>query len=549
MTIKKKLLSFIMIIFLTFVSVTGIYFDTCAYANSLTDYGDLFSTFVQLVGANDDVPINVLDSLIFDAICPYDAGFLVRTVDRANYDLTKKVIANYLNEKYSNQDKTKDNLTQSDINEYARDLNQNVTYTDNSTTYNDNSRDMINLAINTFVDANKYYVGYSLDMQYYPVPDYFKDFISSKQGANYVFCRDVYNGTANGLRYEIYVVSKDVFDISFVYYNSDYNVNGQYNQICASIFDNLTFQGVSILNNSNVQVYNVVCNSTASGYGQINDGGLSTRNIRFVSFLDNSFDYRYDDFPFGSRTNQNGCILISNERIESYPIFGTYELFTSAQRGKMPYYYNNNVYTDFSSSVGDYTVNTDNRNYVTYGDVTTYIDDHHTETGEYPSIPEINVWIESQPSPTPLPTPTPNPDNPSGGGGSGSFVNNNNPSITNNPTFNNNPNINVTLFPSVSGNTVSGNGAGSEGGIGSIFGWLGDLGQVIGDLIKNLGEAIKNIVIGISDLITSIVTDLPTMFFDFVGAFFGWMPPEWSTLLSLSLAAMLIFGIIKIFRG
>lgn len=219
--------------------------------------------------------------------------------------------------------------------------------------------------------------------------------------------------------------------------------------------------------------------------------------------------------------------------------------------GQSPYYINNSIYNDYSNSTGDYTLSYDNSNKVTYGDIQNYVDNSYTENGTYPTPTEINIYIEDSNPIIPNPTPTPGP----GGGGSGeggqggqggsANATANNEGI--NITINNNHSLN--FGGTLSGNSVSGNGTGSSGGIGSIFGWLGDLGQVLGDLIKNLGEALKNVLKGISDLITSIVTDLPTMFFDFIGAFFGWMPPEWSSLLSLSLAAMLIFGIIKIFRG
>lgn len=540
MTIKKKILSFIMIIFITFVSVTGIYFDACAYANSLTDYGGLFSTFVQLVGANDDVPINVLDSLLFDYVCPYDAGFIVRTVDRVNYDLTKKVIANYLNNKYSNQDKTKDNITQSDINEFSRDFNQNITYNDNSTTYNDNSRSMVNLAIDSFKEDNKYYVAYSIDLSLYSKTYWWTadlENIISQYGDEYYIFGGATGGNAS--KWVYYLVDKNKFAPVWRA-NIGSGLTARY---AVDFYNTKTFDRTAP--DGGFYYFERNYNGTIGNMTATTPQAVWSGNKYFQCFVNN---YKFISSEYGIPL-QNNYIFVTNGSNEPITIYGTFTLLTTNGRGYTPYYYNNEVYSDFSSSTGDYTVNTDNRNYVTYGDVTTYIDDHHTETGSYPSISDINIWIDEQPKPTPNPTPTPNPDNPSGGGGSGSFVNNNNPSITNNPTFNNNPNINVTLFPSVSGNTVSGNGTGSEGGIGSIFGWLGDLGQVIGDLIKNLGEAIKNIVIGISDLITSIVTDLPTMFFDFIGAFFGWMPPEWTSLLSLSLAAMLIFGIIKIFRG
>ena len=165
MTIKKKILSLIMLNVLCFTTITSVYFNASVCANSLTDYGSIFSTFTRLVGANEDVPINVLDSLVFDAICPRDTGFIPRATERINYELTKKCIAAYLNHKYSNQDKTKDNITQSDINEFSQDLSQNISYSNNSTTYNDNSKSMVNLCINQNITDSGYLYGYAYDLQ------------------------------------------------------------------------------------------------------------------------------------------------------------------------------------------------------------------------------------------------------------------------------------------------------------------------------------------------------------------------------------------------
>lgn len=403
-----------------------------------------------------------------------------------------------------------------------------------------------------FIDQNKYYVGYSLDLQYYPVPDYFKDFIKLKQDTNYLFARDAYNGSGNGLRYEIYVVPKDLIEFGFVYFDGYYNENGQNHQICTNAYDALTFQSFGLLNNSNVEVYNVSCGPSSSGYGQVNNGGFSSRNIHFLSFLDNVYDLRYVDFNFGSRSNQNGCIRISCEKIYSEIIFGSYGLFTSNQRGKCPYYINESVYYDWRQSRGDYVVTNDNSNHVSYGDVNTFIDDHHSEIGTYPGIPEIYKWIEDQPIRT-IPTPTPGPGGESSGSGtSGSggtaTATANNEGV--NVTINNNHTIN---FPdwfrsdTVSGNSVSGNSSGEGSGI--SFGFLGTLGQTLKSLIENIGKAIVDIITGISSVIAEIVTNIPTVFGDFVGAVLGWLPPELQALISLSVIAMITYGLIKLIRG
>lgn len=225
-------------------------------------------------------------------------------------------------------------------------------------------------------------------------------------------------------------------------------------------------------------------------------------------------------------------------------IFRDLSNLRSWSKGHSPYYFNNQVYRNYSNSVGDYTITNDNSNKVNIGDINTFIDDHHTETGEYPSSSEINVFIDNY-----LPeTPTPNPDNPSGGG---SFVNNNNPSFTNNPTFNNNPNINITLFPSVSdnglnGGTVSGNGG--NGSIGSIFDWIGYLGNVIAALIKNVGEMIVNALQGVVEAVTTILSGIPNILSPIIEFVFGGLPDKVQDLVILGISCIIFVGIIKVLK-
>ena len=233
-------------------------------------------------------------------------------------------------------------------------------------------------------------------------------------------------------------------------------------------------------------------------------GNYNTAYENFY-FMERNYTYRATDFDIPDWTNNWNCLCVSYGHVKEIPIYGTKPLLESSERGTMPYYYNNTVWQDFSSSTGDYTFSPTNINTVTYGDTVSYINDYHDTNNNYPDNSTVNNWIN----------------------------NTNEENITNNGGG--------------SGGDDSGGGSGS--GTDGIFDFLSDLGAVLGNLIKNLGQAITNIIKGISDLVTSIVTDLPTVFFDFIGAIFGWLPDEWVTLLSLSLAAMLIWGIVKVIRG
>lgn len=218
--------------------------------------------------------------------------------------------------------------------------------------------------------------------------------------------------------------------------------------------------------------------------------------------------------------------------------------------GKQPYYFNRSVYNDWRQSTGDYTVTTDNSNHVTYGDIDNHIENIHNETNTYPGVPAIERWIEQQPVPTPIINPGTgdNPGSGTSGSGGAATASANNQGV--NVTVNNNHSIN---FPdwfrsdTVSGNTVSGNSSGDGSGI--SFGFLGSLGQTLKSLIENIGKAIVDIITGISSVIAEIVTNIPTVFGDFVGAVLGWLPPELQALISLSVIAMITYGLIKLIRG
>ena len=537
MTIKKRIISFIILNVLCFITITSLYFNTSVCANSLTDYGSIFSTFTRLVGANEDVPINVLDSLVFDAICPRDAGFMSRVSGRLNYELTKKCIAKYLNNKYSNQDKTKDNITQSDINEFSHDLSQNISYTDQSTTYNNYSKSMVNLCINEFINESGYTYVYTYNAQ--------------------LSITSLSNGTQATAIKNLIEQKQDGFHLAYTYGNGYCYLLGYPERSVVWVksgneaypHDATTWQAITT-------------NQPSGGfqYNMDSSGNTSTQNTygiwreHFTTQNNSTFNMQ----------SGGAAYPVSYGKTRIYKLYDSIDVYKSESLGESKYYINTTTYNNYKNSSGDYIVNNDNSNHATYGDVQTYIDDYHTENNVYPTPTQIEIYIEQVPAPTPTPTPTPTPDNPSGGGsGSSSTVSGGNASATAtanggtasannegiNITINNNHNINLGGGSGLSGNTVSGNGSGSSGGIGGIFDFLSQIGDFLGSLIKNIGNVLADIVTGIGSVVSSLLEVIPTVFNDFLGGVLGWLPPELRALVTLSISAMIIVGLIKLFRG
>lgn len=176
-----------------------------------------------------------------------------------------------------------------------------------------------------------------------------------------------------------------------------------------------------------------------------------------------------------------------------------------------PYYFNNDVYTDFSTSSGDYVIDSSSVNTVSYGDTISYIDSFNTENGYPPTTVQVNLNIEREN--TENKTPSSGGDN---GGDNG-------------------------------GGSGGDNGGGSSGS--NIFDFLSDIGAVLGNLIKNLGNVLTELISGVAEIITGLFEAIPTIFGDFLGALLGWLPEEIRALIILGITAMIIVGIIKVIRG
>lgn len=191
----------------------------------------------------------------------------------------------------------------------------------------------------------------------------------------------------------------------------------------------------------------------------------------------------------------NKHYMISTEPIGYY-------IFSDGYNGDGLPYYTTSDYSTNSTIEGSYNTTQSNvGNTVSYNTINNYFNTTTQSTGTPPSPQDIQIHIENIQN------------NNQGGNGGGSGGN--------------------------------GNGSGET----NIFDFLSDLGAVLGNLIKNLGKALTELIQGISEVITGLVESIPIVFSDFLGAVIGWMPTELRALLSLFISAMVIVGLVKLFKG
>lgn len=431
------------------------------------------------------------------------AGFMFDTALTSNY-LTPSLVYSVLPQ--SVKDTISDSTDESEIlNKTIDMILEGQSVSGNDITNNTNVNTFIKNISNQYVNDNKYYLGYSLDLQYYDLPSDINTFVQENDD-ELVFIKRHYNGY-------------------FVFTDNILNTNNYgfvYNSKGTEVYDTIPYnlntfnrypRGNPGYNNpyeDGVTVYfwqNGVFTHVTHRAGNYN-----TAYENFY-FMERNYTYRATDFDIPDWTNNWNCLCVSYGHVKEIPIYGTKPLLESSERGTMPYYYNNTVWQDFSSSTGDYTFSPTNINTVTYGDTVSYINDYHDTNNNYPDNSTVNNWIN----------------------------NTNEENITNN------------------GGGSGGDDSGSDSPS-DIFGWLKQLGAVLGSLIKGVGEflteivtglvsAINNLLSGISDLIKNITESLPTVFMDFLGTLFSWLPDEWLALFSASIIFMLLWGIIKTIRG
>lgn len=480
-------------------------FGSCAtaYANIMTGIAAFCNLFHSLENGEIENLLDFIDQTF------QNSGLLGVKIPG---DL--QTLEQYIHENYPELEGETSEETQENVSDY---LTSNISVSDNdsSYTFNDNSRDFFLNLSSYYVDLNEYYVLNSFDLSKTSNDAFWsdkthlqaiKDLCQTYQNDYYMFYfgSNLYDGRVQliiGLPKSSYgfcinksglasLIDKDM------YFNAyGVNIDG------SAIYGNPAPTGVKCWGyDSTNHVYNE---------GTWNKVTVSQAPMKFCLPKNNVYlgpaatmgTYWQNDTSNGDYTKYKGKpISVGYQEIILFRSFNT---FADASAGVQPYYYNNQTWSSFSSSTGDYTVDNSNINTVTYGDVVSYVNDYHDTNNNYPDNSQVNTWIET----------TNNNNNGSGGGGSG------------------------------------GNGSGSEDDSTGIFDFLSKIGQVLGNLIKNLGSVLTDLIEGIAETISGLFESIPMIFGDFLGALLGWLPDELQALIILGISAMIIVGLIKVFRG
>ena len=300
-----------------------------------------------------------------------DAGFIVGNLESWQLENTRKFVAKWLNKKYSTN-KTENDVTDQDIIDCYNEYTQNISVTDNGLTYNDNSRRVINSVIETYKEECGFTYVYSLNLQYnlnnFPNGDLYN---ATRQKLNEVqggkFCglsNTIINHNSNW-----YLTVWDISKLGFVYStNGNGNMTGLYE---CDMYDLTSWQRIEGSNRYNYMTqYEYDPNSKTFVVSSVINN-TSTWNYIWVSITNNKsdFTYYYSSDPVG----------LNSDGTHTFKMYRTLADLKAESVGESPYYYNNTVYNNWSTSSGDYTVSVDNSNQVTYGDITSYVNSFNTE--------------------------------------------------------------------------------------------------------------------------------------------------------------------------
>ena len=497
----KKIIVLIITTILLSMTIFTQYMVVPARADILSDAFEANNILSGIVGVNDDASINMFRDVLYKNVL--GTGF-VSDLSRWQLELVRKGIANYLNNKYGTSGKTQDNITQSDINETAKDFIDNTTQTNNEITYNNTSKSIMNYVVNEYMNDSGFWYCYTAEwhdsVTTYPNGTMYNrlaSIIHNAQDTNYCIVR-------SGVNVLWCVTIPKDNDIKFV-------ANGQ---------SNATVNAVMYNGESWQQLNNTTIPDGYHIYKIVNENGtVNTYDGTDWNLVDGYWNYFIvgsmlfnPKIPVANSGNWGGIggsgYYMAYSNTYCYLVYKNLESMKLGQQGEQSYYVSNNWQDYSNSGNSSYTVDSSNSNNITYGDVTNYITNNTTD-GNPPSPTQIQVYIDN--------------NNPSGGGNGGG----------------------------------SGGGNGGGSGLGDV---LGTLGSLIGSLISGIGQfligifqglvnAINSLISLIGDAIGGIVESIPSAFNDFMTSILGWLPPEWTAIISASLLIMVIVGIIKLIRG
>ncbi len=472
----RKIIPYILALVIIFGSIFSCYYTAFAAPNFVPGPLDMLNETIKVIDdPNMSVPQKIMEIISIGTLgfCPGSPPNLPTLEEYMNQQISEDTGIN------------KDDLTEDDRKDW---FNNNVFIdVDNKsirTTNNFNT--VIKNVAQDYIDSNKVYYGYSLDMQYYDMAESGwgswtrndKNFIETYQGSHYCFIWYVNQSGGRLHRYRLAVPKNKA---SFVM-----NSNPNY---ATPVFATANIPGYGFIPYSNLTFENKFSEGCVyeDDYGSVYYNPF-TNSIGNLNCRADKVNYRESEFKrVGNSSSAPLFCTLGN--IEEIMIYGSYGLFTSSQRGMPPYVITNN-WNNFVNNEGDYTLNIDNSNHTSYEDLRTWIEQYFTDHDRYPTSEEINNYITNN-NQTIInnyyitPTPTPGPGGTVSGNGSGG-----NTYVTNNYY--------------VSGNVVPGSGNDPKTGKG-IWDFLTELVSKLGDLINTIASSIGDVISALAALPGQII--------------------------------------------
>lgn len=367
--------------------------------------------------------------------------------------------------------------------------------------------------VTTSVVRNRFAFGFGTEEAY----NNFKDICNSYSGIAFITLNKYVNSgntstpfydRRSSVRFfdpynDMYAVGgKSQYSIGSIIYSSDSN---DYASLYSGsiAFYNSDFERAevtSIYSSDDYATYTETTNtSLTGGYIYIIDPEMAT-----IEILNGYNTSNYPRYSFsGSDYRPAGVCAISFDNPKVFRVYNSFDSLRDSIYSEPSYYTTPQYYVPIASnnSVNVTVLNENIYNSTpTYNEVYNYSQTYYQENGDYPSA---NITYEY---------------------------------ITN-------------YYYAGSDNSTSGGDNGGSGGGGGIFDFLGDLGSVLGSLISGLGNLVTNLLSALTGVFDTIANVIPDSMNTFFSTFFSWLPPEWISLITLSITLGVVFGLIKLIRG
>lgn len=510
----KKILAYIIASLIIFINISMDFFTVPVKASILDDFG---ISWEQIINAINNGEIEEGTALDFWEKSLGVSGFIYRNKDNWASWLASQLLSYSTGGTSFGDSNTPESEVIENGTEY---LVNNISNSGNSYTFNDNSRNLLTYIANAYMNESGYKYVYSHNIlnsvSSFSDGVYFsalRRLISNQQSNNYCFLCD-------GSNY-VWCVPKSS-NICCVLYGYDHiPYVGVYNQE--------TWVQYSTTNYGTLYEYHQQDN-TVDEFVLDERGTSVALGKLMVKDYDIESNGMFDNYAIRNAYQW----FVSNGEVSVMKMYLSVADMKEGSQGVAPYYTTSN-WSNFVSNSGNYTIDSSNSNNITYGDVTNYVNNYYTENNDYPNDNQVQNYIDINIS---------NDDN--GGGSGGGSTNNGSTVINNSPVFNNNNSFNINI-PTLSSDSVSGNGgSGSSGG---IFDWLGSIGKTLGNLIKGLGELISNLFEGIVETVTTVLQAIPNILTPLISYIFGGLPEELQAVLTLGITCVVMIAVIKAIKG